>query len=626
MLQLRHCIGLVLFVTMLVAGCGKASLSFSGDDFAPEGGDDRAFRPGDPGPRDRSEGGPGAGPDATPEDPDGARYSCILIPGVGGERQLALGQTMDLPVYVFSLETGEEAAGVTVTYDLDIAAGIAAQLSSRRAQSGEDGRASVRLSAGQQAGTVRVRATTDCSRPLEMEIRILELPTGELEVRFRYPQRSLYDVSPVEVVVLSESEYRCAERGSAIGLPSVAQGQAPNTQSAVNVGALPVDDTYTIVVTGRGQWGEGAATGCLGSVRLVEDRRTTVEVDLFLLPLDPGGDYDVASKWDFTNALEQSGPVGALIVEIIRIVENPGQGLYNFIINRINDWVGGIIGGLIDTFLQITGLASLIQNAINDVIDNNPTLTRIRQALEDIVQVVNNLEVLSYLQIGKMFGDYEVFGIDQWQGIALYWRWNCSIADPPDCGRLAIRFDQVDLGILEGQWTGRVVGYDQLNIDRHPIDFNYGRLILYMLEGVLFPALLDEPGPIRIDDAIAQLVGCARLADWITGSGDCIRFFGQDIICRDTIEGFCTGFINIAFGGIIRGFIQGLSFDSVMDLRGQCRLVNETNNLLVDYLVDGEYIGQIFLGGSSAGFDATFCGVARGPDAEERLIERCLQP
>ncbi|TVR03573.1 MAG: hypothetical protein EA398_04495 [Deltaproteobacteria bacterium] len=614
-------IGLLILSVLLAVGCGKASMSFEGDAFAPgEADDDRGFQPGTP---DRPEQTAPPQPGQPPGE-DAAGHTCVLIPGVAGERQLALGQSMDLPVYAFSLATGDELPGVEVIYDVDRADSVAAQLSSRRAVTGNDGRASVRLSAGMQPGQVRVRATAQCSRALDLTVQVLELPTGGLEVRFRYPQRSLYDVRPIEVAVYTEAEYRCNDRVNPAARLHVAEDEGRTVNSVVVFDSLPVEETYTIVATGRGQWGEAAATGCLGQVRLVEDEVIPVEIDLFLNPLDPGGDYDVASKWDFTNALEQSGPVGSLLVEIIRITENPGQGLYDFIINRIRDWVGGLVGGLIDTFLQITGLANVIQDAINNVIYGNETLTRILTALQDIVQVVNNLEVTSYMQIGKMYGDYEVFGIDQWQGISLYWRWDCPQGSPPGCGRIPLRFDQVDLGILEGQWTGRVVGYNQLNIDRHPVDFRYGRLILYMLESVLFPTLLDQPGPIRIDDAIAQLVGCARLADWITGSGDCIRFLGQDVLCRDTVENICTGFINIAFGGILRGFIQGLQFDSVMDIRGHCDLLNETPNLSVDVLDNGEYIGQIFIGNSSAAFDATFCGVVRGPNSEEELVNRCL--
>src|SRR5699024_6926330 len=134
--------------------------------------------------------------------------------------------------------------------------------------------------------------------------------------------------------------------------------------------------------------------------------------------------------------------------------------------------------------------------------------------------VIANLEVHSELTIGKMSSNYEFRGTDNWLGITLYWRWNCDANSPPDCGAIELRADANgeigSLGVLSSAWIGRIVAYNQLQIDRHPITLEYGRLIMYILNDVILPKLTDGNAH-SMSEAFSYWV-CNGIGTAITGS------------------------------------------------------------------------------------------------------------
>lgn len=607
---------LLVALTGLVA-CGDARLSSEQGASFDDAGVDR-------GPIDDDAGGVST-PDApAPDDsgfiPDPEEPRCVLIPSVGGDVFVGVDSAVQLGVYQYSIATGEPMVDEPVEFEI-VTEGSDARLSSGRVTTDEDGLAAVRLNAGATPGSLIVRALSPCATAVDLEVDVLELPTGNVRVLFNYPFRDVYDVSPVRVDLFLADELDCREldRGE-LPAGALATQEASNVAGSVTFNGLLVDTAYTIVVIGYGEHGERAASGCAGNV-LPRDGRTTEEtVDMLLLPLDPVGDYDALSHWDFRDAISESGEVGAMIVQVLDIFEDPGRGIVNFILDLVEDYVGGIVGGAISLFLDITGLDDVIGDAINDLIDSSPLLSDIVTIGRDLRQIIAELEVVSKISIGKLGSDYEVFGVDEWIGLALYWRLGCSESDPPDCGRIEIILDVVDLGLLRGEWNGRVLGYDRLDIGRHPVDFEYGRLILYVLEYLVLPAITGDPGPVTLEDLMSAIIDCDGIGDFVAGGdGDCLCALGA-CICDDDVEDICTGFISLTFGGLFTSFVNALSFDAVIDMRGEVTLQNNNDDLLVDALVDGEYVGNILIGESPTPFTADMCGVREGLD----LIGTCL--
>ncbi|MFT4703841.1 MAG: hypothetical protein ACI81R_001534 [Bradymonadia bacterium] len=605
---------LACFVTL--AGCREARLSSSDQDLA------------DVGPRQTPDVATlpdGATGEITEEDvpvivpPETA--TCVLIPLIGGEPFVGVGSAIPMGVYQYDLTSGTIMGDQRVTFEVQEPA-LDVSLSSRSVRTDVDGLAQVRLNAGFNQGAVVVRAQSECSAPLDISVDILELPTGNLTVRFNYPFRDVYDVSPVRTRLYLADTITCRDVQIGFVPPfSESETDAPSVVDTTAFLGLRVDQAYTLVVVGIGSRGEVAAHGCADNVTVRETGTTEETVDLFLIPLNPAGDYDVLSNWDFRDAIAESGEVGRIIVDVLDIFEDPGRGLYTFLLDLIEVYVGGIISTVIDVFLDLTGLDDLIAGAINSVIESVPFLSDIVTIGRDLRAIIAELEVISELEIGKLSGDFQVFGADEWVGLSLYWRLGCDEDDPPDCGRLPIILDNVDLGLLRGDWTGRVLGYDRLDIGRHPLDFEYGRLILYVLEYLVLPAIVGDDGPITLEDVMSRVIGCESLGNSVIGDGNCICAFGA-CVCDTDVEGFCEDFISVAFGGIFRGFINALSFDAVLDIRGDVTLENLDENLLVDGLRDGNYVGSIFIGESPTPFSATWCGV--NVDSTLDLVDYCL--
>lgn len=612
---------LAALMALAMAACGDATLS--SDSLTPSFDDTgRTARPADGGGGGGGIDDDGGGfPEDEPFTPDPEDLTCVLIPSVGGDVFVGVESAVQIGVYQFSLETGEPMADQRVTFQI-LEDESDARLSSERVRTDTDGLGAVRLNAGVVSGTITVRAFSDCANSLDIEVDILELPTGNVMVRFNYPFRDIYDVSPLRVDVFLADELRCSD---------IAPGELPadplvtletgSTLGTLTFNALLAETPYTFIATGYGEHGERAAQGCADNVVPREGRTTEQTIDLFLLPLNPAGDYDVLSFWDFRDAIAESGEVGRLIVDVLDIFEDPGRGIVDFILDLVEDFVGGIISAGIRFFLDLTGLDDVIGDGINDLIESSPLLSDIVTIGRDLRAIIAELEVISDLNIGKLGSDFEVFGVDHWIGISLYWRLDCEPEDPPDCGRLPIVLDSVDLGLLRGEWTGRVLGYNRLDIDRHPVDFEYGRLILYVLEHLVLPAITGDPAPVTLEDLMAAIINCDAIGDFVGGGdGDCRCALGA-CICDDDVEGFCRSFISFTFGGLFRSFVDALSFDAVLEIRGSVDLINTDDNLDVDELRDGQYVGNINIGGSPTPFVAGFCGIRQGTGD---VVEACF--
>jgi len=606
------------FTLVWSGGCGDARLTTSGD---PAFGDtDR--RPNrdndaDDGPRDASD----SDEVIVPPPPDEVR--CVLVPSVGGDIFVGVESAVQVGAYQFSIATGLPMEDERLRFEIVEDVSVPARLSSDNVRTNAEGLAAVRLSAGPTSGQVLVRVISECANPLEIPVDVVDLPTGNLRIGFNYPFRDIYDVSPVETYLYPADEVRCREitRGTVPGA-ALDEQTTRDVTGRVSIDGLRVDQEFTIVAVGRGRSGERAASGCVDAVFVRDGRTTDITIDLFLNPLDPVGEYDVLSHWDFRDAIADSGEVGRIIVQVLDVFDDPGRGIVNFIMDLVRDLVGGIISVAIDTFLRISGLDDVISDAINDVIASSPFLSDIVTIGRDLRAIIAELEVISDLSIGKLGSDFEVFGVDKWIGLALYWRLGCEPTDPPDCGRLPIVLDTLDLGLLRGDWRGRVVGYDRLDIDRHPIDFEYGRLILHILENVVLPAIVDRPGPVTLEDLMASIINCDGIGDFVGGGpGRCRCALGA-CICDADIENICTDFIRLTFGSLFRGFVSSLSFDAVLDIRGSCNLINRDEFLNVDVLQDGDYIGNIYIGEAPTPFVADFCGVSKGGSFS--LVDECL--
>jgi hypothetical protein len=146
------------------------------------------------------------------------------------------------------------------------------------------------------------------------------------------------------------------------------------------------------------------------------------------------------------------------------------------------------------------------------------------------------------------------------------------------------------VNLVFGQFTGRVHSYNRGEFDPHTLDLQYGRLILFVLNNLVLPAIAD--GARNLRDALLNLANCPGFANGITGGGDCLRLAGICIAERDTIEGWCSSVVGLA-GDAAGAIIGNHRLDTRLTVSGRTLFVEETSDLSVDKLTEGEWEGTI---------------------------------
>lgn len=519
----------------------------------------------------------------------------FMVPAGSTDLQANLTETKPVTVLLFSKETGQPASGEKVAFEIVETDLEQASLAARNSTTNEEGEASVGVRVGGREGTMTLVASHASANTVEFTIEVTPLAVGALKVNLTNTAPSIMRLFDIDVRLYTADQITCDEFR-----PFLDQLDPLMLQRAATVDEAPVFEdlsgrnSYVLTGLARGPDNQIAAASCLDNIEIRNDVVNERELLLQLIPLSPIGTYDVTSNWDFTEALADSGAVGATIVRVLDIFENPGRAIYNEVINLVRNLVGGIISGTIDTFLSITGLDDTFENMINDFIDDSSVLSRIFQAGRDVRDVVANLEVQSEMTIGKIDSSYEFRATDNWLGVTLYWRWNCDDTDPPDCGAIDLSVDGNgeigSLGVLSSEWNGRVVAYNQLQVDTHTLSLRYGRLIIYILNDILLPELTDGNAN-SLTEAFAYWIGCDSLADSLTGSSGEICALGA-CVTDSQIESFCSNAISTIFG-FANLALEALEFDIGLRLGGEGTLIELDSDGFVDRIEEGEFTGFI---------------------------------
>ena len=522
---------------------------------------------------------------------------------------------VEVKVFVYDRFSGEPAAGQEVTFEVMGTQANPPHLQARAAVTDEAGAAKVRAYFGVDAGSWTVRADHAYANAVNFTLESTPVETGALRVRVENSAPTIMRLGNIDVKVYREDVLNCdyfSPYGQN-GVTPLTEGNVSFAGESIDFEGLGTRNRYVVTAVARGERGQIAAGGCVNALSVSADTTSEVELLLQLVPLNPVGRYDVVSFWDFTEAIADSGAAGAVIVRVLNVFENPGQAIYDEIISLIANLVGGIISAAIDTFLDLTNLDQAFQNMIDSFIEDNAVLRQIRDAGRDLRDVVANLQVHSELSIGKLDSNYTFSGQDNWIGLTLYWRWDCAENAPADCGAIELVPEAdgqfAELGLLSSNWTGQVVAYDQLQINRHPVSLRYGRLIIYVLNDVILPRLTDGNAT-SMSEAFAYWIGCDDLANSIIPNGEVCA--ADYCLQATTVANFCDSAVSTIFS-FADMMVRGLEFDMGLQLGGSGRLIEEDSDGLVDRIEEGLFDGfvQASDGGQSSPFTATFSGVHR---------------
>lgn len=543
----------------------------------------------------------------------------FMVPASSANVIANVADSTPLEVFLYSKKTGDAAKDQKIGYEI-VEAVEGSSLAALEAITNEQGKASVELRASPNPATITVRASHPSANSVDFIVDVVAMTVGTLEVTpvNTAPSMAMQDI---EIRLYRDSEFSCNEFRpffeQVAPLKTIMVGAAGQAANFENLGTL---DKFLITGLARGDRGQIAAAACQDNISLRAETVTQEDLLLQFIDLNPVGQYDVTSNWDFTDAIADSGTIGSIIVRVLNVFENPGRGIYNEIIALVDNLFGGIIGFVVENFLGATGLDDAFEDFINSTIAGNDVLTKIFQAGRDLRDVIANLEVSSRLTIGKISDDFSFRGSDNWTGITLYWRYNCAANAPADCGAIPLVADPDGeigaLGLVSSEWTGRVVAYNQLQIDTHTVSLRYGRLIIHILNNVIIPELTNGNAT-SLTEAFAYWIGCGSIATSITGNDGELCALGQ-CITDDQIEGFCDSAVSTIFS-FADIAVRGLEFDIGLKLGGEGVLVETTSDGRVDLIEEGKYTGFVSstdMTAATSPFSATWTAVKFNDDGQ----------
>ncbi|MBM4318731.1 MAG: hypothetical protein FJ125_01935 [Deltaproteobacteria bacterium] len=485
------------------------------------------------------------------------------------------------------------------------------------------GQSKVELSLGSRPGelTLQVRADAARAEPIDVRVLVRDRPIGKLEVRFEGvgPAR----IGPLEVFVMPGTS-RCPYNPVVIPFGELAKARVASLEQTTTFEDQRFIANEPVTLYARGMCGNQemrtiAASGCQDGVLIPAGDTARVTLTMVVRPLNTVGTFDVVGSYDFTDAIPG---VAGDVLERLRdfFGGNVARALIDTIQDLIEEFLGGVIAQVINWVVD--QVQPLVEGFINEwfagLAQDWPWLADFMTVGNDLLQVVTNLEILSVIRFDKTGSDFSVAGTEEWTGIALYWRLGCDRDGPPDCGRF--EFDMEELLRAErpieavfATFNARTNNFNQLRMDPHDVNLQYGRLILFVLNELILPAVAD--GAHSIAEALINALDCEGLAWNVTGDdgewegcflGICVGFDWDDAY------GWCTSAAELV-GGLAENLLEPLSFDSVLTLEGDCDLYEDDLDLMVDRLENGHYTGWFHIDGQpeEGSFQATFRGDRR---------------
>ncbi len=582
-----HAIGLGLLASLLLVGCSDTKTIAVGGGPLDAGG----LPVGDVAPID----GVNAPDDGGPTIPGEIHREIVLLHDTSGDIQTTIQSQFFIRAKVIDYAVSGPAAGVTVRYAI-VSGGDEgdAHLSSTSATTNANGEVGITLLTGSAPNVhYEIELTAEGAKAVRLRLFVTDSPKGDIRVQLVYE-------GPIAVknvhVRLFPSTYSCGLYNPTnvatdiiiadVIKPGISAGQDILWKD------LPEGQKYTVAATALSPSGSLAASGCIDGVVVIGGQENKVTLTMFLLTLNPAGNYDSTSVLDFTGAIP--GQLGDIVDQIVVLFNDPGKFLIDAVKDLVKSWVPAIIVDPIFSLFE-KQLASIVTDWM---LNKSPGwIQDIFTIGQDLTQVVNKLTMLATLQISKLNNNYYVQGVLLWDGLVLYWHYGCpKVGQPgydPECG--ANKFSIKDFAsagvpqdIISGKFTGSIIDFDKLDIDNHTIKINYGKLIIFVLNEMILPAI---SGQHNLTDAILSFVNCGSIADGFTSGllGSLASLFG---ISKQDLENFCVDGITLIVSPVT-AIIGNLAIDSQLRLQGNAVLIDSTQNLIVDHIVDGIWVGHV---------------------------------
>ena len=476
-----------------------------------------------------------------------------------------------------------------VTFELLQSPGNTATLSALSSATNASGEATIDLRLGAMAGEATIRVNHGQALPLDIHVMIGEPTTGNVTVQFHDPGNSPVDLPPYRVAVYDQSLVSCASYVPRQRLPDViAESHVPAVQNVTHSGLAP-GINHTVIVEAVGSGAMTLASGCADGISVTPGQTVVADVRLDLVPINPSGTYDVESTWDLSEAVATQNGTAATAVRIIEFMADPGQAIYDIVLEEVEDAVGF---GL-DLLLDIAGVKDRMIDYINGQLNRSASAATFSAISSDLNTMLNELKVSSRLTVEKADTDFSFNGREEWTAVEVSWTWRCTDRNAAGCESQVVDLTGTgaQAGAVSYDWTGQVDNYSDLRIDSHEAQIDIGRLQLYLLEQVILPDLTNGQAN-SIGEAVAYWIDCDALANAaLNGSEICDP---TGIFCAGPPEAaVACEFALTQLGDYLAEPLQEIDVKLDIQLAGTATLVDGDANSVTDQIDDGATTGAL---------------------------------
>lgn len=449
------------------------------------------------------------------------------------------------------------------------AAGNGGALASAMATTDASGAVVVRFNAGNTAGTSMITAAADRATNVVVSIEVREDPAASLLLQISSSARLTVPTANARIYL-----------GAAGVVPTCAQLLAAGTLPASTLSAtftgLPASRSFsglgsgllvTALVTGENTRGELIARGCSEGTRLAGGATTTVQVNLQQLPSDLTGDYDVLLQLDLAQTLPP--PLDTTLITLTDFLSDPAGWAVYQVLDAVDDAVGTVFvvwtppGGGPDrtaTFAEVRANAGIFNTwriasiALDDFLVQQlgQDYVDFTNLGDDIAGAIRHFDVGARLTLTSTGATDRLLVHEAWQAVVLEWGSNCPAGDL-GCARRAypISGPNAVLSPVEATYGARVTHAPQggeterfeLALDAHTMDLQYGSLVLFLLNSVVFPNLPPPLNGNSLSQVIGGLVACPDIANSLsTATGLPPNFFLA--VCDAAVQAAATALEN----------------------------------------------------------------------------------
>ncbi|MBQ9816743.1 MAG: hypothetical protein IJM59_04680 [Proteobacteria bacterium] len=544
-------------------------------------------------------------------------WKAVLMPAMATDVEIANAGFTKLSVMLVSTDRETAGEGISAeTIRWGIESGLeSASMAVNKSQTNESGVASATINATEVPGAVVVVAASDIApKTVKFDVTVLDKPKGALSATAVYNGNA--PVKNYSIKLYDGDEVQCAR----LDLP---KGPITNWKTGDEANPIldPVNDQsakfenlstemkYTLIAYGYSEAGAPVAIGCLDSGTAVFENQTT-ESTIYLdtIALDPVTTYHIRSYFDLGNVTAALGTVGSVLSKIDAFARNPGGEVYNYIIDAVKTGIAGWAGILADTALSVTGLKSKLQDYLNDTVKSSQTGCKVGLFVCQFGNVIRQMEFIGSLSVQKE-GEVELSGHDNYTGLAVYWRLNCTDDPDPNCGRFAIDTSSItsdEVNLLAGDWNGALANaYDKVSIESHELKLKYGEIVMLLFNGFLIPKLtgdechgkgstVDEVTKSSLKCAFGKWINTQSVGDWIADLLNTLSL-GLGNVSSSTTKGWVDKGMDALISGL--GFASAIlnvkDAGSDILISGTAFLKDTNADNVVDDINDGKWTGSM---------------------------------